>query len=293
MTDLKSPIDKYLEKLESYHNGIQFPGLPDRIEVNGCKLLSLFVMPRVKKSKSKGKQTRRAVSFDTMFRKDGKRKFVILGKPGAGKTTLLKYLMLEAAQKYLEDKKKGIASKQKLPLFVHIDSFLSHLSIRDNLKGRDDSIVSPLYGIFEEEYKIALPSGFLEEKLESGSVLLLFDGLDKVQDENRKKTMRSYIESLDARYPGGNTIIVATRPALCKRDSLLLKDYLHLELEDFNDKEIVQYLHAWYGSLEPDQHIAWAEELKRIIDSKVYLKEIAKTPLYLALIGRMHRYESR
>ncbi|MCP4148897.1 MAG: AAA family ATPase [bacterium] len=105
--------------------------------------------------------------------------------------------------------------------------------------------------------------------------------------------MRSYIESLDARYPGGNTIIVTTRPALCKRDLLLLKDYHHLELEDFNDKEITQYLHAWYGSLEPDQHIARAGELKRIIDNKVYLKEIAKTPLYLALIGRMHRYEAR
>ena len=105
----------------------------------------------------------------------------ILGKPGAGKTTFLKYIALKAAEQTID----------KVPIFI-------------SLKQWADS-GSELMPFMAERFDICgFPQAqpFVEELLKSGKAIVLFDGLDEVNQESglrdkQTRAMNNFVEKYD------------------------------------------------------------------------------------------------
>ncbi|MCX6582713.1 MAG: NACHT domain-containing protein [Candidatus Aminicenantes bacterium] len=215
---------------------------------------------------------------------------MVLGKPGSGKSTLLKFLVLEAVRLHLENHR---ASDSLLfPILGEIRKFENALSKTNRT---DYNILDFLYDSMRTYYNLDLPEGFFEKYLVSGRALLLFDGLDEVAAESRRAEIRQMIASFVSGYSVGNTVIVTSRIAGYSRAQFSTTDYRHFTLEDFDDDEINAFIKNWYRSRivnEKEAEIK-ANDLKAALEKKPRIKELARNPLLLTIIGIVHRDEEQ
>ncbi|MCU0290112.1 MAG: NACHT domain-containing protein, partial [Acidobacteria bacterium] len=311
---------KYLDQLKRYHNKLMFTGIPDLKEKKDVELPAIFVMPRAGENVTtedyrdmmrekqgedeftgeeiqlrrmmiaKKKEEKTPAKFAQVFAESTNRCFVVLGKPGSGKSTLLKYLVLEAACSHLESQRdsQGVL----FPILVEIRK-LENALIKTNQP--DYNILDFLYHSVRTYYNLTLPDGFFEEYLGSGRALLLFDGLDEVAAEARRAQIQQMISTFAASYPMGNTVIVTSRIAGYNRAQFSTTDYRHFTLEDFNDEEINMFIDKWYRSRLVNEKEAddKATDLKNAFAKKPRIKELARNPLLLTIIGIIHRYEAQ
>jgi len=311
---------KYLRQLIIHNNRLQFTGIPHPQEKKDIELPSVFVMQRVRESVAeedyrrmlqeraedeaftgeeiqlrqmmpvRTEEKKEPIKFDKVLDEEGNRRFVVLGKPGSGKSTLLKYLMLESARLHLEYHRDS--SDLLFPILVEIRKFENALT-RSNQP--DYNILDYLYDSMRKNYNLTLPKGFFEKYLDSGRALLLFDGLDEVAAESRRAEIRHMISAFFTSFHSGNTIIVTSRIAGYSRARFSTTDYRHFTLEDFNDEEIETFIHQWYRSrmINPNEADTKADDLKKALERKPRIKELAKNPLLLTIIGIIHRYEAQ
>ncbi|MCP5108668.1 MAG: NACHT domain-containing protein, partial [bacterium] len=311
---------KYLAQLREHNNRLRFAGIPDPRDKKDIGLPSVFVMQRAVETvpedhyrrlvlergeeadftgeelqlrrmmRVKTEETREPVKFDTVLNESDKRRFVVLGKPGSGKSTLLKYLMLEAARLHLEHHRE--TGMRLFPILVEIRKFENALSETNQ---PDYNILDFLYDSMRKHYNVTLPDNFFETYLESGCALLLFDGLDEVASESRRSEIQRMIGAFTTSFHAGNTVIVTSRIAGYSRARFSTTDYRHFTLEDFNDEEIGTFVRRWYLSrmTNPVEAETKAGELKAALDKKPRIKELAKNPLLLTIIGIIHRYEAQ
>jgi hypothetical protein len=312
---------KYLHQLSRHNNRLQFTGIPDPKEKKDIELPEVFVMQRARESvpgedyqqllrEHEGdkafsdeevhlrrimpvhrEETRPAMKFNRVLEESDNRRFVVLGKPGSGKSSLLKFLMLTAAQKHLDFHRD---SRELLfPIFVEIRKLEHALA---GSTEPDYNILEFLYDSMSREYGLRLPGGgFFESYLDKGKALLLFDGLDEVAAESRRAEIRRMISAfITSRHPG-NTVIVTSRIAGYSRARFSTTDYHHFTLEDFNQEEIEAFIHRWYHSRlsNPAEADSKAEDLKEALKKKPPIRELAKNPLLLTIIGIIHRYEAQ
>jgi len=310
---------KYLDQLQRHHNRLFFTGIPDLEEKKEIQLPAIFVMPRARESVEvdeyrqlmrekqgddeftgeeihlrrmlvKRETEKPPIKFDTVFNESASRRFVVLGKPGSGKSTLLKFLVLEAARQHLENHRAS--DRLLFPILVEIRKFENALSKTNRT---DYNILDFLYDSMRTYYNLDLPEGFFEKYLAGGRALLLFDGLDEVAAESRRAEIRQMIASFVSRYSAGNTVIVTSRIAGYSRAQFSTTDYRHFTLEDFDDEEINAFLKNWYRSRMANEKEAEikANDLKDALEKKPRIKELARNPLLLTIIGIIHRYEAQ
>ena len=310
---------KYLDYLKKYHNRLFFAGIPDLKEKKEIQLPAIFVMPRAVENvpvedywmimrEKQGdreftgeeihmqrmmmvkKEEKSPVKFDKVFAESSNRCFVVLGKPGSGKSTLLKFLVLETARRHLDYDRDS--DRLLFPILVEIRKLENAL----NKTSRTDyNILDFLYDSMRTQYNLTLPNGFFEEYLGSGRALLLFDGLDEVAAEGRRATIQQMISTFVDGYSSSNTVIVTSRIAGYSRAQFSTTDYRHFTLEDFDDEEIEEFIKNWYRSRLANENEAdtKAADLKTAFEKKPRIKELARNPLLLTIIGIIHRYEAQ
>ncbi|HEV7891341.1 MAG TPA: NACHT domain-containing protein [Pyrinomonadaceae bacterium] len=189
----------------------------------------------------------------------------ILGKPGAGKTTFLKYIAIQAA----EPEKPII---DKVPIFI-------------SLKQWADSGVK-LMSFIEDRFDICdFPDAcpFVKELLKSGGAIVLFDGLDEVNQEGglrdkQTREMNSFIE----KYDRAQCLITCRLAA----SDYSFKPFTYVEVADFTEKQIETFVGNWFRNQEGEKD---EETSKRFLmefrkEENKGLRDLARTPLLLTLL---------
>ncbi len=186
----------------------------------------------------------------------------ILGKPGAGKTTFLKYIALKAAEELID----------KVPVFV-------------SLKEWADS-GSELLPFITERFDICgFPDAqpFVEELLKSGSAIVLFDGLDEVNQESgqrdkQTRAMNNFVEKYDR-----TQCLVTCRIAA---SDYSFERFNYVEVADFTEQQIQTFVANWFrnneGEKDEETCRKFLAEFAR--DDNKGLRDLARTPLLLTLL---------
>ncbi|MEM9276708.1 MAG: NACHT domain-containing protein [Cyanobacteria bacterium P01_F01_bin.143] len=185
---------------------------------------------------------------------------LVLGAPGAGKSTYLKKIALEAFKG-----NKGEYKHFLIPIFIELKRFnKSEINIFD---------------ILDQELKNC---GFLQSKkyiktgLETGSFLIIFDGLDEVPTRNLESVIQQ-INNFVNIYKN-NRFILSCRTALNQS----FAHFTEVVMADFNNKQIKQFIENWFQS-ENDKQVKVAEKCWQLLQSEKNknAKELAQTPLLL------------
>lgn len=178
--------------------------------------------------------------------------FVILGQPGAGKTTFLKHIALQAADGKLGD---------RAPILVYLREWTGGELM--------DFLTRPL-----SNGGIADPPALMEHLLCTGRALLLLDGLDEVNELQRRDLIRS-IEEFHRRYMDCR-ILLTCRVAATPHQ---FEDFSEVEVADFTEEQMLAFARNWFGGDTPK-----AEEFQNQIQQEERLRDLGHTPLLLGML---------
>jgi hypothetical protein len=231
----------------------------------------------------------REIPLSDAFREAEKRKrrgLVILGDPGSGKTTHLRRLLLWCLR-------KGTASlgldDDVLPVFLPLRN------LRDVGIGLDAFIEQEI-----ESPHLRMPKGFGARLRKRGRLLLLFDGLDEVADEEQRAVVAQWIEqAVDATC----TPVVTCRFAGYGEKARLTPRFLELHLRPLTREQSEEFIRNWYRIVEtglaadPAQGEVTARiEAEKLVtrlrepdNRSARLLEMTRNPLLLANLCLVHR----
>ncbi len=186
----------------------------------------------------------------------------ILGKPGAGKTTFLKYITLKAAEETID----------KIPIFI-------------TLKHWAESGIDLLPFIVQRFDICGFPDAiaFVEQLLKSGTAIVLFDGLDEVnqQDGQRDRQIVAMSDFMD-KYDQTQCLITCRLAA----NDYVFQRFDYVEIADFSEKQIERFVGNWFrteeGGKDKETSSAFLAEFNKP-DNKG-LRDLARTPLLLTLL---------
>lgn len=185
------------------------------------------------------------------------KRIYILGKPGAGKTTLLKYLALRACEGKIN----------KTPIFLSLKEWA------------DSGLDLPSF--IEKQFTIcAFPDAsiFIKHILDKGDALVLFDGLDEVNQEVDQRVQTITALTDFAKQYSTTQILITCRIAATEYS---FEQFHYLEIADFDNRQIHLFVKKWYQD-EPSKSENFIAEFEK--PENKGLRELAKTPLLLALI---------
>jgi len=190
----------------------------------------------------------------------------IEGHPGMGKTTFLKYAASLASRGEIE----------KVPIFVNLlDWSISGISLIDFLINEFD-----ICGFPEASHLI----DFL---LEEGRVIILFDGLDEVREENEKRDkITREIQNFCRKYKRkessqkeGNKFLITCRIAATKQN---FNNFTYFRIAEFTNEQIILLIEKWFSNKNKN----WCRKLKKEIfeQKNKNILELARQPLLLLMI---------
>jgi GTPase SAR1 family protein len=216
--------------------------------------------------------------LDILNDKQNYKRIVILGDPGSGKSTLLQHIALHWAKKTLDDN-----SQQLIPLLIELRTY-----IRDREEGYcnnflDFSHQSPRCFFHLNQRK-------LHEHLQTGNVLVMFDGLDEVFDPRKREDVITDIHRFTNEYPNVQ-VIVTSRVIGYKPQRLRDADFRHFMLQDLDSAQIQDFIYRWHELTFIDEadKVRKRERLQRGIETSKAITELAGNPLLLTMMAILNR----
>ncbi|MBS1808689.1 MAG: NACHT domain-containing protein [Acidobacteria bacterium] len=181
----------------------------------------------------------------------------ILGKPGAGKTTFMKWVAFNSAEGNID----------KVPIYVW-------------LKEWSDSKLELMAYIAQQFEICAFPEAmpFVEKLLASGDAVVLFDGLDEVNQADglrlkQVQAMQNFIKKYDS-----TQCLITCRLAA---NEYTFENFKYVEMADFNDEQVQQFVKNWFRNNE-NIRVRLIEEFAK--EENRNLRELASSPLLLTLL---------
>jgi len=218
---------------------------------------------------------------------------VILGAPGSGKTTLLKHIALALAMP--AHRRKKIEAPQLLPVLLFLRDHANDISAMPDIK-----LAKLIRNQFIRRQAPVPPDGWLENQLDQGACLVMFDGLDEVADLTIRNSVVKWVEQCMSAY-SKNRFVLSSRPHGYKTNPL--EKVTVLQVKPFTSTQVKQFVYNWYLANEmmssqrddpgvhTDANLGADDLLKRIYNTPT-LSELAVNPLLLTMIATVHRFRS-
>jgi hypothetical protein len=258
--------DAYADQLQSTYNSIRVLGMDAPVP-----LRSVYVRVNVLE-KITARHTASVKELETFFERDTRgygirratinalelvntvQKVIVLGKPGVGKSTFLKFLALCAVD--------GALAKPRVPIFVSLKEWSeSGVPLIQFVAGRFETC----------EFPDPLP--YVRRLLNTGSCILLLDGLDEVTFDVSK----AITELTDfSRLYHDNQFVLSCRIASY---DYVFEQFSEVEIADFGEQQIRTFVENWFGR-DSGKARGCLDEL----DKHAAIRELAGTPLLLTLL---------
>lgn len=209
---------------------------------------------------------------------------VLLGDPGAGKSTLVRYLALALVS--TADIGPLAPLSGRLPLLVELRRYAEEL-------WRERTFEEFLNHLHRTE-GLSVPPDVLRERLESGSALVVFDGLDEIFAPSTRAEVTRRIAHFAACYPAAR-VLVTSRVIGYRHEALEGAGFTPQTLQDLTDTQIEKFASRWYRNACPyDEGLR--EQLERRLAGAVAhsgsVRELAGNPLLLTILAIIGRRQS-
>jgi|GEM_PF-2483902 len=202
---------------------------------------------------------------------------VILGNPGSGKSTVLKHL----ARNICSNRPFTNEFENQIPIIVKSTEFAKYVS--QTSKQLSEYIIDHIDKKFEL---------LLTEKLERNQLILLIDGIDEINVVNLRHDVVDRINSFIAQYPTAK--IIVTSRIVGYKETRLNGYFNHLQVVEFKDKQIKQFIKNWYLSIssfsdnKDDLALKKANELYKAIKENRSVLNMASNPLLITIIALIY-----
>lgn len=228
------------------------------------------------------------------------RRLVLLGDPGGGKSTFVRQLVawISAARLDQQTPPPGW-STDLLPLIVTLRDLTPHLAALDLAKMAEARRDQALVGVIRHQLQLDLQvlsaidlADSLDDALVDGRVLLVFDGLDEVPEQQRV-VVRLALRALLGTYRRIQRVIVTCR----KRSyvgTAVLPSFTPHTLAPFDEAKIQSFVAAWYhaqvalGRMTAAKAVDNMADLQRAALARD-LRELAGNPMLLTTMAIIHQ----
>lgn len=232
------------------------------------------------------------VSRDTsdeeqMFRVEaalgGHPRLLIGGGAGSGKTTLLQWIAITACRRGFSGDLEGWNGS--IPFIIPLRRYAgSTLPTPEEFLAGGYSNLAGL-----------MPPGWVSRLLDSGSALLLIDGLDELPETERDDA-KDWLLELMQEYPESK-FVLTSRPLAISTDWSTLPDFRYTELQPMQRPDIRAFVAHWHAaardateSVEDREQLIIAERhMLSAINEQPTIRGLCESPLLCALICALHR----
>jgi len=188
-----------------------------------------------------------------------------------------------------------------LPIFIRIAELSEHIRRRraqPSYEGpsAEDSPAWLAHFLNQqnEENKWGLDREFIEGKLESGSVLLLLDGLDEPPSAIDREATARLFENTTRAYQRCR-FVVTTRP-LAYVGRAVLDGFEEARIEPLEPEQIESFLGHWCRALFPESEEKAQRHLRELAEalrSTLEIRRMARNPVMLTALAVVHWNEKR
>ncbi|HRI56924.1 MAG TPA: SUMF1/EgtB/PvdO family nonheme iron enzyme, partial [Anaerolineae bacterium] len=228
---------------------------------------------------------------------------VLRGAPGSGKSTFVRQLAAWLAAASLgEDSPPAGWSSATLPLLVSLRDLTPALDALalDGVSEmeRNRRLVSVVRAYWQGELRELQAEAFapdLEQALDTGSVLLIFDGLDEVPEKLRPR-VRQAVQAVANAFVAIEHVIVTSRIRSYSGRRAALPSFDVHTLAPFNADKVKTFVARWYqaqvalGRMTQDKARENIDDLQRAAQS-ADLRELASNPMLLTTMAIVHQKE--
>jgi hypothetical protein len=206
-------------------------------------------------------------------------RLVVLGSPGGGKSTLARKLCHDVALDRLQGE---LIPRGTVPVLVVLRDYgtakLEHAaSIRDFVEARAHA-----------DYQLDVPVGAVEYLLQSGRVLVVFDGLDELLDTSYRADVSADIESFAALYPLTPMLVTSRRVGYAEAPLTQARFDTAL-LGDFGEAQVAEYARKWFSIVPSDSQRELDSEVSDFISDSEQVTDLRSNALMLALMCNLYR----
>lgn len=292
-TALQNVRKQYDDNLLRHFGWIRFVGMSVRKEeaARGLPMETIYIPLETVAEGTTDEDDRAPRTNPLEFLKPGLRT-VLLGDPGTGKSTLLQFLALSGISQQIQERYKA-QKHDRLALQVTLRRYADALKSNRNIP-----LIDYIVATVRADFSIPdFNADFILHHLQTGRVILLFDGVDELPDLSFKTLVRERVESMATSFPG-NTVIVTSRIAGYEAEARFSGycAFDHRQMAPLRDREIRRFAEDWHAARtedEKDRRRQVAELMRILTDPESQpIRELARNPLLLTIMVLVHRVDA-